>query len=136
MTAVGRCPDPAPVRTVAPPPGDPGSVRTAGPHDREVVTTMTWSETHRRWQVLRAVEEELARTGSTVLPWRAEYAELFGDRAGLLAALRYRWQLTVNAQLDTHLAERELEEQRRTLARRARGVLRVLQAEDARRVVA
>lgn len=97
---------------------------------------MTWNETHRRWQALRAIEEELARTESPVLPWKDEYAELFGDRAGLLAALRYRWQLTVNAQMDTHLPERELEEHRLRLARRARGVLRVLDAEDVTRVVA
>lgn len=130
MRAVDRCPAPVALRTVdASPPETPGD-------DREVVMTMTWSETHRRWQVLRAVEEELARTESPVLPWRSEYAELFGDRAGLLAALRYRWQLTVNAQLDTHLPERELEEQRRKLARRSRGVLRVLEAEGASSVVA
>lgn len=92
--------------------------------------TMTWSETHRRWQALRAIEEHLASSESAQLPWHDDYVELFGDRAGLVAALRYRWQLTVNAQLDTHLPERALEEQRRLLARRARGVRRILQAED------
>lgn len=97
---------------------------------------MTWSETHRRWQALRAIEEQLASSATAELPWNDEYALLFGDRAGLLAALRYRWQLTVNAQLDTHLPERELEEQRRKLARRSRGVRRVLEAEGAPRVVA
>lgn len=95
---------------------------------------MTWNETHRRWQALRAIEEQLAASESAELPWNEEYALVFGDRAGLVAALRYRWQLTVTAQLDTHLPERELDEHRRRLARRARGVLRVLDAEDARAV--
>ena len=37
-----------------------------------------------------------------------------------------RWRLAVSTQLDTHLPERVLEEQRRVLAERARGVLAVL----------
>ncbi|HWJ67880.1 MAG TPA: hypothetical protein VNT31_14490 [Nocardioides sp.] len=97
---------------------------------------MTWSETHRRWQALRAIEEHLAESETAQLPWTEEYADLFGDRTGLVAALRYRWQLAVNAQLDTHLPEQALEEQRQLLARRARGVLRLLEAEDAGRAVA
>lgn len=91
---------------------------------------MTWSETHRRWQALRTIEEHLASSETAELPWHDDYAELFGDRSGLLTALRYRWQLTMDAQLDTHLSEAALEEQRRLLARRARGVRRILAAED------
>lgn len=87
---------------------------------------MTWAETHRRWQALRTIEEQLSRTGTPELPWTEEYAEIFGDREGLVAALRYRWQLAVNAQLDTHLPEHVLEEQRRRLELRTRGVRRVL----------
>ena len=87
---------------------------------------MTWNETHRRWQALRAVEERLSATDAPVLPWDDELAAIFGDRDGLRAALRYRWRLAVSAQLDTHLPERVLEEQRRRLADRARGVRRVL----------
>lgn len=86
---------------------------------------MTWNETHRRWRALREIEENLA-DGRSELAWTEEYAELFGDRAGLVAALRYRWQLSRDAQLDTHLPEHVLEEQRRRLDHRARGVLRLL----------
>ncbi len=89
---------------------------------------MTWTETHRRWQALREVEAQLAVADRPTLPWNDDLAAIFGDRDGLLAALRYRWNLTVSAQLDTHLPERALEEQRRLLAERSRGVLRVLDA--------
>ncbi|MCR1785237.1 hypothetical protein KVF89_22045 [Nocardioides carbamazepini] len=87
---------------------------------------MTWTETHRRWQALRAVEQELWAADRPELPWTDELADIFGDRDGLRAALRYRWRLAVSTQLDTHLPERVLEEQRRRLADRGRGVLRVL----------
>lgn len=87
---------------------------------------MTWTETHRRWQALRAVEEELWAAERPELPWNDELADIFGDPDGLRAALRYRWRLTLSAQLDTHLSEKMLEDQRRALADRARGVLRVL----------
>ncbi|GAA3535581.1 hypothetical protein [Nocardioides daeguensis] len=90
---------------------------------------MTWTETRRRWQALRAIEQELGATDRPALPWNDELALIFGDRAGLRAALRYRWRLAVTTQLDTHLPERVLEEQRRLLAERARGVLAVLDSE-------
>lgn len=86
---------------------------------------MTWNETHRRWRALREIEEGLA-DGTGELPWTPEYADLFGDRDGLLAALRYRWELSRDAQLDSHLPEQVLEEQRRRLTERASGVLRLL----------
>lgn len=98
-------------------------------HDWKSVSTMTWNETHRRWQTLRSIEEHLASSETADLEWREEYAELFGDRAGLVAALRYRWLLARNAQLDTHLPEGALEETRQVLARRARGVRRLLERE-------
>lgn len=91
---------------------------------------MTWTETHRRWQVLRAVEElldqQLAAGEAPALPWREEYAPLFGDRAGLVAALRYRWELAASTQLDHQLPEQVVAEQRRRLLLRSRGVLRLL----------
>ncbi|TNM38529.1 hypothetical protein FHP29_14930 [Nocardioides albidus] len=87
---------------------------------------MTWTETHRRWQALREVEQQLWAAERPELPWNDELAAVFGDRDGLRAALRYRWRLARTAQLDTHLPERVLEEQRRLLADRARGVLQVL----------
>ena len=86
---------------------------------------MSWNQTHRRWQALQEIET-LANAGADELPWNTEYAELFGDRDGLAAALRYRWELTRDAQLDTHLSETVLEEQRRRLETRNAGVLRLL----------
>ncbi|HEY4458509.1 MAG TPA: hypothetical protein VGN81_29625 [Pseudonocardiaceae bacterium] len=61
---------------------------------------MGWPETHRYYAALRTVEEELDRTGDGLLPWRAEYAEIFGDRHGLLLALSRRWQVLVQAQVE------------------------------------
>lgn len=90
---------------------------------------MTWNETHRRWQALRTIEEQLATAGRPELPWSEDLAEIFGDRAGLVAALRYRLRLAVDTQMDTHLPEAVLEEQRAQLTARARGVLRLLAAE-------
>ncbi|HET6154496.1 MAG TPA: hypothetical protein VFE15_16245 [Marmoricola sp.] len=86
---------------------------------------MSWTETHRRWQALQEIEA-LANAGCDELPWNAEYAEIFGDRDSLAAALHYRWRLTRDAQLDTHLAEPVLEEQRTRLEARNAGVLRLL----------
>lgn len=86
---------------------------------------MTWHETRRRWQILRTVEDDLA-SGATELPWSEEYADLFGDREGLVAMLRYRLQVSYDAQVDTNLSEDVLEEQRRRLDARAAGVRRLL----------
>jgi hypothetical protein len=61
---------------------------------------MGWPETHRYYAALRAVEEELDRTGGGVLPWHADYAEIFGDRHGLLLALWRRWEVLVQAQVE------------------------------------
>lgn len=91
---------------------------------------MTWTETHRRWQILRAVEELLDQQYDAqeplVLPWTEEYGELFGNRAGLVAALRYRWRLAASVQLDNQMPQHVIEEQRRRLIIRSRGVLRLL----------
>lgn len=93
---------------------------------------MGWSETHRRWQVLRELETELTwRPTERGLPWREEYAELFGDRAGLIKMLRYRWELTRDAQIDPYLSEAALEEQRRSVYARFAGVRRFLEHYDA-----
>ena len=102
---------------------------------------MTWTETHRRWQALQQIEAlanaELS-AGRTLeeLPWTPEYAEIFGDRDHLAAALRYRWEQSRRAQLDTHLPEDVLEEQRCRLHTRQAGVLRLLERHDARRASA
>lgn len=65
------------------------------------------------------------------LPWREEYAELFGDRDTLVAMLRYRLPLAREAQLDLLLAEDVLAEQRRLPAARTAGVRRLLEEYDA-----
>lgn len=87
---------------------------------------MTWSETHRRWRAMQEIETLVNASTSDELPWNDEYAELFGDRDGLLAALRYRWELSLSTQLDTHLSEDVLADQRRRLLERNSGVLRLI----------
>ena len=72
--------------------------------------------------------------GLTELPWTPEYAEIFGDRATLVAALRHRWQQTRRAQLDSHLPEHVLEEQWCRLHTRHAGVLQLLEQVDGERV--
>ena len=74
-------------------------------HRPRTVSTMTWSETKRRWRILREIEDLFVADPAAELPWTEEYGELFGDRDGLVASLRYRWQLTRDAQLDTHSPE-------------------------------
>lgn len=96
---------------------------------------MSWTQTHRRWSALREVEA-LAAAGCTELPWNAEYAEIFGDRDGLAAALRYRLNLARSAQLDPSLGESALEERRQLLASRSAGIVAILQAHAAGRAAA
>jgi hypothetical protein len=94
---------------------------------------MGWTETHRRWQALQEIEARANQAALDDLPWNAEYAEIFGDRDGLAAALRYRWEQTRRAQLDSHLPEAVLEEQWCRLHTRQAGVLRLLERYDATR---
>ncbi|MCW2752849.1 MAG: hypothetical protein JWQ32_260 [Marmoricola sp.] len=90
---------------------------------------MSWTETHRRWQVLQEIEA-LANAGCDELPWNDEYAAVFGDRDQLAAALQYRWELNRTTQLDTHLPEQVLEQQRTRLVARNAGVLRLLRRHE------
>ena len=71
-----------------------------------------------------AASAEFRRDGE--LPWKDEYAELVSDRHGLVAALRYRHELALGAQLDPDLPEEEYRERVDTLAERTRGVRRIL----------
>lgn len=87
---------------------------------------MTWTETHERHRIIREVEAAAMADPTGTLPWRDDYAALFGDRDGLLFALRHRWERTCQAQLDTHLPEHVLDERYRELHRRNAGVLRIL----------
>jgi hypothetical protein len=101
---------------------------------------MGWTETHRRWQALQEIETVANTTLSNgrpidELPWNADYAEIFGDRDTLVAALRYRWEQTRHAQLDSHLPESVLEEQWCRLETRHAGVLRLLENYDRDRVL-
>jgi len=91
---------------------------------------MSWETTHRRWAALREVAA--AAEFSREVPWRPEYAELFGDREGLLAALRYRADLAVQAQLDPDLPMEAFEERAHLLHVRDRGVRRLLRRHQGR----
>ncbi len=93
---------------------------------------MTWSETKRRWRILREIEEVFLADPGAELPWSEEYADLFGDRAGLVASLRYRWQLTRDAQLDTYSPEPAWDEQHHRVERRTRELIRILDSAAAR----
>jgi len=93
------------------------------------VIPMSWTETHRRWQALQEIDA-LVSAGCDELPWNSEYAEIFGDRDTLAAALRYRLKLASDAQLDTHLPEQVLEEQRLRLVERSAGMVRLLRSHD------
>jgi hypothetical protein len=92
---------------------------------------MGWTETHRRWQALQEIEAAANASATDELPWNDEYAEIFGDRATLVAALRTRWEQTRRAQLDSHLPEPVLEEVWCRLRARQAGVLRLLDRYDA-----
>lgn len=63
---------------------------------------MTWTQTHRRMDALREAEAALTADPDRV-PWRAGYEELFGTPDGLIEAMRYRWRLQLQAQLDPEL---------------------------------
>lgn len=96
---------------------------------------MSWTDTHRRWQILREVEATLA-ADSAELPWNDEYAEVFGTPEALLEMLRYRWKLSYDTQVDLHVPEDVLDDQRRRLERRSAGVRRLLARYDASRIAA
>jgi len=87
---------------------------------------MSWEETHRRTDILREVTATAEFRHDGELPWKDEWAELFGDREGLLAALRYRHQLAMSAQLDPDLPMEAYRERVSVLGERSRGVRRIL----------
>jgi hypothetical protein len=87
---------------------------------------MTWQRTHDWWHAVREAEAAIERDPDGELPWRAGYAELFGDRDGLVRALAYRWSLLMSAQVDPELPELVLERTRRDLNARHAGLLRLL----------
>ena len=87
---------------------------------------MTWTETHERYRIIREVVKAAEADSTGTLPWREEYAEYFGDRDGLVNALRTRWQHTCEAQLDSELSDADLQAEHRKLLKAHAGVLRVL----------
>lgn len=96
---------------------------------------MTWTETHRYYAALQEIAAAVEDTGD--LPWRAEYAEVFGGRDGLLLALRRRWRVMVEAQVERpYDSSGQPTEELRELAERNRGLVAVLgiDAGSARRV--
>lgn len=87
---------------------------------------MTWHETHERTRIIREVEAYSVCDPTGHLPWKESWAPFFGDRAGLLTALRSRWERMVQAQLEPRTDESVLVEQR--LRRTHAGMLRILEA--------
>jgi len=87
---------------------------------------MSWTETHERYRIIREVITAAEADPTGTLPWRAEYAELFGTPDGLVAALRQRWQRTCQAQLEAHLSDEEIQERHRQLMDDHAAVLRIL----------
>ncbi|MEI7056258.1 hypothetical protein WBG06_10615 [Nocardioides sp. CCNWLW239] len=70
---------------------------------------MTWTQTHERYRLLNQAEAEL-RTGiAPRLPWSAEYVEAFGTPERLAQALRHRWRIRFQAQLDPALSQEDYE---------------------------
>jgi hypothetical protein len=87
---------------------------------------MSWTETHERYRIIREVVAAAEADPTGALPWRDEYAEVFGTPDDLVAALRQRWQRTCEAQLESHLSEEELKERHRKLLNEHAAVLRIL----------
>ncbi|MEU1206341.1 hypothetical protein [Nocardia sp. NPDC005825] len=88
---------------------------------------MSWESTHEWWRALHDVAAEIENRRDGELPWRPEHATVFGDPGGLIAALRYRWKLTVQAHED-ELAGADGEAVERELVHANQGVLQVLRA--------
>ncbi|WP_183095587.1 hypothetical protein [Nocardioides stalactiti] len=87
---------------------------------------MTWHETHQRTRIIREVEAAAAVDMSGALPWREEWAAVFGSPEGLLTALRSRWQRTCEAQLDARSGEDVFADTYRQLRRTQAGILAIL----------
>jgi len=88
---------------------------------------MTWHETVERIRIIREVEAAAAVDLSGRLPWRDSWAPAFGDRVGLLTALRDRWDRMCVAQLDELTTPEQVRDAERRLRRTNAGVLRILE---------
>jgi hypothetical protein len=87
---------------------------------------MSWTETHERFRIICEVVAAAEADPTGALPWREDYAPLFGDRNGLVDALRQRWQRTCEAQLDPELSAEEMQRTHRRLLTANAGLLRIL----------
>ncbi|MDQ1556527.1 MAG: hypothetical protein QOI02_1529 [Actinomycetota bacterium] len=54
---------------------------------------MTWPRTDVWWPAVQEIVAEIDDKCDGVVPWRPRYGAIFGDRQGLLDALRYFWQI-------------------------------------------
>lgn len=89
---------------------------------------MAWHESVERIRIIREVEAVAAVDQSGRLPWRDTWAPSFGDRVGLLTALRDRWERMCLAQLDELTTPAQVRATERRLRRTNAGVLRILEA--------
>ena len=89
---------------------------------------MTWHETHERTRIIREVEAVAAVDMSGRLPWRESWSASFGDRHGLLTALRSRWDRMCIAQLDELTSPELVRATEQHLRRSNAGVLRILES--------
>lgn len=88
---------------------------------------MTWQETHARTRIIREVEAAAAVDMTGALPWREEWVPFFGSPAGLLTALRSRWNQMCEAQLDVRTTgEDEFNDTLVQLRRTQAGILAIL----------
>ncbi|HET9421609.1 MAG TPA: hypothetical protein VFO49_10755 [Nocardioides sp.] len=87
---------------------------------------MSWTETHERYRIIREVVTAAEKDHTGTLPWRDEYATMFGSPDGLVAALRARWQRTCEAQLEASMSDDEIQTRHRELLLEHAGVLRIL----------
>ena len=64
--------------------------------------SMAWEAAHRRYELVRAVLAEVARTGRAEIPadLAGEIKEVYGDFADFRCDVRRRWYLTFDARLD------------------------------------
>lgn len=99
------------------------------------VVTMTWQETHARWQAIREIEAAIDNGPAGVLPWNQRYEQIFRTRDGLVRALEYRWNLILQAQLDPELPEDVLAETFRKITVRHAPLLCVLESYSRRPAV-
>jgi hypothetical protein len=63
---------------------------------------MSWESTHRRYQLVQSVLDEIARTGRPEVPshLRARVDAEFGDFGGFLREVQRRWDRSLEARLD------------------------------------